>query len=229
MTAQAVDENAADRIAQDMLDVCVHGGVLPPPPDDLWDLFARTHASIRENFRIPATSLSPVAARVLFGVAACTQPARLAGLGTYVGNLFAYLAGPGFGPYRCYDGDLAIGIEIDEGAAAAARQNFEAAGFTPGATFETRDARNPIPAIKPWQLLLVDADDPHRRKAVYHDLLVAWQACLAPRGVVLAHDTRYPAFAEQVAPYLDLVRGPGFEISVPLPVDEYGLELSVVR
>jgi hypothetical protein len=51
---------------------------------------------------------------------------------------------------------------------------------------------------------------------------------LAAGAIVVAHDTGYPKFAADLAGYLGRVRGGEF-VSVALPVDEYGLELSVLR
>lgn len=218
----------ADRVAATVLARLHAGGALPEPPAGVWEDFHRARARIHDAFEVPASSLTPLAARVLYGIAATARPGALLGIGTYAGNLFGFLAAAGFGPTRRYEGACAVGLDVDAEATALAERNFRRAGYAGTARFEARDGRTP-PAPPPggWSLVLLDADDPVRRKAVYEEMLRAVEPHLADGALILAHDTAYPKFASDLAPYLARVRSGVHRGSVALPVDEYGFELTV--
>ncbi|MDQ1007707.1 putative O-methyltransferase YrrM [Streptomyces sp. V4I23] len=218
----------ADRVAGTVLGRLYEGGALPEPPADVWEDFHRARARIQDSFQVPFSSLTPLAARVLYGIAATARPRALLGVGTYAGNLFGFLTAAGFGATCGYEGECAVGLDVDAGATALATRNFRRAGYAGTVRFETRDGRTP-PAPPPggWSLVLLDADDPVRRKGIYDEVLRSVEPHLADGALVLAHDTAYPKFTADLAPYLARVRSDVYRGSVALPVDEYGIELSV--
>jgi predicted O-methyltransferase YrrM len=76
-------------------------------------------------------------------------------------------------------------------------------------------------------LLLLDADDPVRRKRVYLSLLDALYPHLSPGALVVAHDICVPLFAEELDEYRRAMRQDGrFSASLSLPIDACGLEVS---
>lgn len=220
----------ADLVAGTVLTRLHEGGAIPRPPAGVQGGFHRARAAIRQGFEVPCSSLTPLAARVLYGLAATVRPRSLLGIGTFAGNLFGFLTAAGFGPTAVYAGECAVGLDVDAWATRTATRNFRRAGYCDRVRFETRDGRTPPePPPGGWSLVLLDADDPVRRKGVYCELLDAVEPHLADGALVLAHDTTYPKFAAELAPYLARVRSSAYRGSVSLPVDEYGLELSVYR
>ena len=109
-------------------------------------------------------------------------------------------------------------------------RNLLAAGFR-GASVHTADAFDAerlAGGRGPFDAVLIDIDEPVRRKAGYLQLLRLWLPHLAPGALVLAHDVLHPRFAGELKDYLDFVSGPGFAASTTLPVDECGVALSVL-
>jgi predicted O-methyltransferase YrrM len=163
-------------------------------------------------------------ARLLYGIAHVARPARILVVGSYFGNTLVWLAGPGFGPEPAYRGERALGVDVDATAVAGARANFARLGTGPGVRVDVLDGHL---AAGPFDLVLLDADDPVRRKGVYVSLLDALYPHLTPGALVLAHDICVPAFAGQLAGYRAAVRRPDrFAGSLSLEIDPCGLELS---
>lgn len=220
----------ADQVALTVLDHCHARGLIRQPPPGLMAGFHAARATIRDTFRVPRTALTPLMARVLYGIAATDRPARVLGIGTYAGSLFGYLTAAGFGPSRSYRGGQAVGLDTDADSVGLARANATAAGYDDTLTFLVRDGRtaSQLPGA-PWNLLFLDADDATERKRIYCHLLDGLRESLAPGALVLAHDVCYPTFRDQVEPYLAAVRVPAhFAVTLTLPVDEFGLEVSQV-
>jgi predicted O-methyltransferase YrrM len=166
-------------------------------------------------------------ARLLYGVAYLARPARVLVVGGYYGNTLVWLAGPGFGPEPAYRGEHALSVDLDATAVAGARANFARLGADPRVEIEVLDGHRVDPAAGPFDLLLLDADDPVQRKGVYLTLLEALYPLVAAGGLVLAHDICVPAFATELAAYRRAVRAPGrFAGSISLEIDPCGLELS---
>ncbi|MEV7021965.1 class I SAM-dependent methyltransferase [Kitasatospora sp. NPDC093558] len=217
-----------DRLAQRMLDHCHREGVLPAASDDLWDGYHLLRSRLYETFRVPDTHLTPLAARILYAVAALHRPRRIAVLGCYAGNLLGWVAGPGFGPAAGYEGVTAVGLDVDAEAVGLAEENLRRAGYHSGARAVCADAydASALAAEGPWDLLLLDVDEPGARKAGYHRVLERWAPYLAPGAVVIAHDVKHPAFARDLGRWADDVRANGAVATTALPVDECGLEVS---
>ncbi|OKJ72760.1 O-methyltransferase [Streptomyces sp. CB02460] len=217
-----------DALASKMLDHCREQGVLPSAPQGLWSGYHQLRSRLYDTFTVPDTHLTPLAARLLYGIAAVHQPRRLAALGCYAGNLLGWLAGPGFGPQACYPGTRALGLDVDGAAAALAERNLRAACYGPGAGAVRADAyaADDFTAEGPWDLVLIDVDEPGARKAGYHRVLERWAPHLAPGAVVVAHDVQHPAFADDLAGYARYARRQGAVATTTLPVDVCGLEVS---
>lgn len=223
----ALSVRQTDALAERVLGHCVRQGVVGRVPDgDDWDRFHAFRTRLYQTFEVPDTTLTPLAARVLYGLALAHRPRRLAVLGCYAGNLYAWVSGPGFGPLADYAGELALGLDVDAAAVDLARQNVRRAGFR-RAEPTLGDAFDPAAAARgPWDLLLVDVDVPGARKSGYHRVVQTWAPHLAPGALVLAHDVCHPRFAWDLRGYRDFVLANGARTSTTLPVDECGLEVS---
>jgi len=218
-----------DLLATKMLQHCGRAGVVSPAPTVSWPEFHRLRARLYETFDVPDTTLTPLAARVLYGLAMLRRPMNVAVLGCYVGNLMAWVTAPGFGPDGGYEGRRAIGVDVDGAAVATAQGNFHRAGYSSGLRVRHGDAfdADSFAADGPWDLLLVDIDVPGARKSGYARLVQRWAPYLAPGALVVAHDVAHPVFAWDLRLFGDFMRGNGARLSVTLPVDECGLEVSV--
>lgn len=217
----------ADQLVERVLSRAVSAGLLPARPLPDWTAFRAFRERVRRTFEVPDTSITPIMARLLYGVAYLAQPARVLVAGGYYGNTLVWLAGPGFGPEAMYHGELALSVDIDATAVAGARANFVRLGTDARVRLEVCDGHRTDPSAGPFDLVLLDADDPISRKAVYLSLLDALYPLIAPGGLVLAHDIRVPLFATQLAAYQQVVRAPErFAGSLSLEIDPCGLELS---
>ncbi|MFH8588709.1 O-methyltransferase [Streptomyces celluloflavus] len=175
------------------------------------------------------TALTPLMARVLHACGAAVRPEGVAVLGSYAGNLMMWLTAAGFGPFRQYAGQLAVGVDVDEEAVLLARANFSMAGYQ-NMQFRTNDAFSTAGSLMVGAVdaLLIDIDDPVERKGGYLSLLQTWLPYLSPGALVIAHDVVHPRFAESLKGYLDFVSGPPFVASTTLPVDECGVAVSAL-
>lgn len=196
------------------------------PPD--WERYARLRASVHARFDVPATTITPLMARVLYGVGCWAHPARVLGIGTYVGNAFAWLAAAGFGPERVYDGDVALAVDPDAEAIAQSRTNMDQrAGWSvEHAVVDGHLAPSMLGGN--WDALWLDADDPVERKGILVPLLERAYPFLAPRALVLAHDVVVDRFRDHMCAYREHVADPvRFAASATFPIDPCGLEISV--
>jgi predicted O-methyltransferase YrrM len=108
--------------------------------------------------------------------------------------------------------------ELSAAKAAAARENFTAAGLSDVVTLLHGDARETLAAVDgPVGFVLLDG-----WKDLYLPVLRLLEPRLAPGALVIADDATFPA----VKPYLDYVRAPGsgYE-STAFPVED-GMEIS---
>jgi predicted O-methyltransferase YrrM len=201
-----------------------HSAVIAVILADYHQLRERLYAT----FNVPATTLTPIAARVLFGLAALYRPRRVAVCGCYAGNLMAWVAGPGFGPFSRYHGYRAVGIDVDPEAITLASTNFAQAGFCAATTTAVGDAFDTGQYAEggPWDLLLVDIDVPGARKSGYARLVEAWLPLLSADALVIAHDIAHPVFSWDLRTYPDFVLAHGAVDSATLPIDACGLEVT---
>lgn len=218
----------ANELASRILAKLVEAGVLRGEAPD-WDRYLRFRERVRERFDVPETTITPLMARVLYGVAALARPRRILGIGTYAGNALVWLAGPGFGPDPSYRGELAVGVDTDEDATRLARENFDRLGAGSQVRLLALDGHRAAEEVEgPWDLLLLDADDPVTRKGIYLSLLDALYPHVADGGLVLAHDIHVPLFREDMSRYRAAVSDERrFRLTAPLEIDECGLEVSV--
>lgn len=216
-----------DALASKVLAHCHTAGVTDQVPESgTWLRFHEFRALLYETFEVPDTTLTPLSARVLYGLAAVRRPRRVAVLGCYAGNLFAWVSGPGFGPGHEYDGETALGIDVSAHAVALAEANVARAGFT-GAILATGDAFDTrLAAGAPWDLVLIDIDVPGSRKSGYPRLAEAWMPYLAPGALIIAHDVCHPVFAWDLGRYHEFMLASGAQASTTLPVDACGLEVT---
>jgi predicted O-methyltransferase YrrM len=215
----------ADELANRVLRRAVEAGLLPDRPLPDWERFRGFRTLVRDTFVVPDSSITPLMARVLYGVAHLARPQRILGVGTYCGNALVWLTGPGFGPHAVYLGSRAVGVDIDPAATRAARANFVRIGADARVTLRCLDGHEA--GDDSFDLLLLDADDPVRRKSVYLSLLAALYPWLEPGGLVLAHDICVPSFVSPLADYRRAVHETHrFCASLALEIDACGLEVS---
>jgi len=217
----------ADELATRTLRRAVERGLLPDRPLPDWERYRSFRAEVRASFHVPETSITPLMARVLYGIAWLARPRRILGIGTYCGNALVWLAAPGFGRGAAYRGTRAVGLDVDEEATGIAAANFARVAMGDRVELRCLDGHLAGSLGDAFDLVLLDADDPLRRKAVYLSLLEAVHPHVRAGGLVLAHDIRVPAFAGQLAAYQRLVRTDSrFAGSLSLEVDPCGLELT---
>lgn len=185
-------------------------------------------ARVAAGFSLPQTSVTTAAARLLFGLAETVRPRHVLVLGSYFGNSLIWLAGP----HLCGCAsrlERALGCDIDAEAVEGARANLRSFD-EPRIEFRSEDARDVLAGLRDRvDLLLIDVDDPVSRKRLYRDLAIAALPRLAPGALVLAHDRFEARFAQDFDAYLKIVRDPRhFSLSVGIPIDDAGFELSRV-
>lgn len=219
----------ADALAGRFLEHCRGAGVLDAgAPEVSWAEFHAFRAKLAASFEVPTTTLTPLAARVLYGLAAARRPATVATLGCFAGNLMAWVSGPGFGPGPRYPGRRSLGLDVAAEPVALAEGNLRRAGFAPGAGAVVGDAFEAAEhsAGDRWDLLLIDIDVPGSRKSGYARLLERWLPHLAPGALVIAHDVCHPVFAWDLRDYAAFAKDRGAIATTTLPVDDCGFEVS---
>ncbi|MBT0773438.1 class I SAM-dependent methyltransferase [Kineosporia sp. J2-2] len=220
-----------DALAGRVLDRCREAGVVDAgAPEVDWERFHALRERLYRTFQVPTTTLTPLSARVLYGVSAMHLPRSVVVLGCYAGNLMAWVTAPVLGPGHdpAVVGRAAVGLDVDGAAVETARANFAAAGFGPGVRTVVGDAFDVAThaAGTAWDLLLIDVDVPGARKSGYARLLERWLEHRGPGAVVIAHDVCHPVFRHDLGGYQAFAREQGASASLTLPVDECGLEVS---
>ena len=223
-------EPEADEIAivGQALTALVEACILPTGDYDLAKMQAHRD-SVRENFDIPWTAITPRAHRLLYAINATRRPEVMVAIGIFCGNTFIANAGAAVGPGACYEAKRLVGIEIRPVEAARARRNVasidpcgraEIIAAAGGEWLRTCDSK--------IDLLYLDADGPAGRgKSIYLDLLEDALPSLQPGSVVVAHNSVNSA--DELADYLRFVRDPShFAESVNVIVDDQGLEVSLL-
>lgn len=227
--AVRMSTSTADEVITTLVQRLAAAGLLPAGSTFATEAFHELRSRVRARFQVPETSITPVMARLLFAIGDVTVARRILVTGSYCGNTLVWLAGrallDGAPP-----GWLAVGSDVDDEACGIARSNFDRLNGACPIRIDHRDAFDVLDTEGQWDLLLLDADCPSTRKGIYLPLLSAARPRLAPRAVVLAHDTALPVFADQLAGYLAAVADRRtFAGSAHLAVDDCGLELSVLR
>ncbi len=218
----------ADALADRVLAAAVEADLLPAGEPVDWDRYARLRELIHARFHVPATTITPLMARVLYGVGCLLRPARLLGIGTYVGHAFAWLSAPGFGPERLYNGNVALAVDVDADAITMSQANLDpSAGWS--VEHAVVDGREAPPMFGGgWDALWLDADDPDERKGILAPLLDVAYPFLAPGSVVLTHDIAVDRFGDQMRRYRERISDPArFAATGGFVVDPCGVEISV--
>ena len=215
----------ADALADRIVLRCAEEGLVRSGVTVDWGVYHDLRTRVRETFRVPETTITPLMARVLYGISHAAGARRILGIGTYAGNALVWLALPALAagaPQR-----RIVGVDVDDSATELARENFERLGLGP-VECVTMDGHDAAEALgDTWDLVLLDADDPEGRKTIYLSLLDAVYPHVRPDGLVLAHDICVPLFHDQMAEYQERVRDEErFAASLPLEIDDCGLEVS---
>jgi predicted O-methyltransferase YrrM len=219
-----------DRMAGDLLDLLTTRGVLPAAPTGETAFpaaaFHAFRARVHAAFEVPYTSVTPMLARFLFGVALRRRPRNVWGLGTFAGNAVVWLSAhhvtgrtPG----------TTTAVDVAPEATALADANFARLGASSVHT-RTADALACVPETADVDLLFIDVDDPVTRKAGYADCLRHYADHLAPGALVIAHDACEETFAADLRDYrAALGADPRIAGTVTIPLDPYGVEVSWTR
>lgn len=208
-----------DRIVQGALTALRSRGALPGKDPVDWTGFHAAADRIADSFTVRASSITTRMARLLYGITATINPRSLLCLGSAWGNALAWMAA------AAPDAHV-VGVDIDAESTAVAVGNFRKAGLR--ADFLIADGRD-LDSLRghTFDLVLLDADDPHTGKGILTELLPSVATMLANSAHVLAHDSCYPKFAQDFAAYRSALPGIlGARVTVNMPIDRYGLEVS---
>ena len=216
-----------EQLVDGALAALVAAGILAHHHYDV-DKFAAHRAAVRERFDIPWTAITPRLQRLMYAINAIAQPQEMVAVGIFCGNTFISNAGAAIGPGACYRARRLVGIEIRPEEAARARHNVAALD---GDHLAEVIAADGVQWLREFEgtidLLYLDADGRNGQgKAIYLELLQEALRALRPGSLVLAHNSVNSA--EQLADYLDYVRGPAdFRQSMNVILDDQGLEVSL--
>lgn len=201
-----------------------------PAPAVAPDSFEQLDAIVRAGFHVPHTTMTPLARRVLFGIATAVQPATAVVLGSFVGYATVWLFGPALLPEPLFRPRRLIACDVFPPAIEQARQNFSVFGAESLIEWCIVDAASLLNNYSGTiDLLYIDVDSEHAGKTAYADLLERAVPYLAPGALVLAHDVTHPYYREDVQPYLDAVRDRQvFRKTATLGIDPCGLEVTLV-
>lgn len=218
-----------DALALKILENLTNRNLLPDNSKSFnWKQFHTLRSKAKKKFVVPETSITPLMARVLFGITAYCCPMRILAIGTYVGNSLLFLLGP-YLLANSHKLKYAYGIDINQKATRIAKSNFKALGVSfkkikilteDGLTFPNR-------LHKEFDLVYIDVDDQILRKKIYIQILKNVYPFMKKGGIVLAHDICVPKFKEDLTSYLNHVRDKRlFRDTQSLEIDYCGLEIS---
>lgn len=233
LTAPAVEpENPAqqDELATTVLDRLDAAGFFPHRPPSFPDPdFADLDSRVQAAFSVPHTTMTPLARRLLYGIAVARRPALSVVLGTFVGYAAVWLFGPALPPRPRFAGRM-LGCDVFDAAIAQARANFTALCPEHPVQLVVEDAYHLLDQLdEPIDLLYLDVDSEQRGKSDYLGLLRGAEGRLAEGALVLAHDVTHPYYLADVAPYQEAVRDKSrFRRTATLGIDPCGLEVTLV-
>ena len=206
----------------------VKAGILPHDHYDKDKMFAH-RASVRENFDIPWTAITPRMQRLLYAINAIAQPRVMVAVGVFCGNTFISNAGAAIGAGSCYEADLLVGLEINPDEADRAGRNVSKIDNKGLAKIIAVDGVTWLQGFDDTiDLLYLDTDGQGGKgKSIYLDLVQAVMHVLLPWSLVLAHNSVNSAQA--LADYLKYVRDQAnFRESINVIIDDQGLEVSIL-
>jgi len=215
-------------VVADALDRLVSLGVLQHSSYDL-KKFLALRKSVRANFEIPWTGITPRMQRLLYAINAIRQPKIMVAVGIFCANTFVSNAGAAVGPGACYEAERLVGIEIKPEEAARARQNMDSIDPERETEIVAEDGVSWLQRFnEPIDILYLDADGAKGEgKSVYLDLLRATEGVMKPGSLVLAHNSINAA--ADLSTYLKYVRDSGrFRESVNVFTDTEGLEITLL-
>jgi predicted O-methyltransferase YrrM len=231
LTAPAAEPDNAeelDVLAEKVLLKLCDGGFLSAPVF-LPHRFRELDDFVRQTFDVPHTTMTALARRILFGVAATAKPSTTVVLGSFVGYAAVWLFGPALLPEPLFQATSLVACDVFPPAIAQATENFSAFGSTL-LDLRVQAAEQLLAEFsQPIDLLYIDVDSAETGKCGYADLLRAALPLLAPGALVLAHDVTHPFYLEDVASYQSLVRDRRqFRRTATLEIDPCGLEVTLV-
>jgi predicted O-methyltransferase YrrM len=204
-------------VVDDALAALVAAGMLPH--DSYYrERFAAHRAAVR---------ITPRQERLIWALAAITQPARMVAAGVFCGFTFICNAGAAVGAGATYQAEDLVGVEIKAEEAERAERNVRLIDPTGVAHVIAEDAVEVVAGYPGTiDLLYLDANgDRGRGKGIYLEILEAGYDRLAPGALVLAHNSVNAA--EKLADYLQFVRDPAhMAASLNVILDPEGLEVS---
>lgn len=227
---QSLGKQGQDQLAQKIVERLAAAGFFPEQTGGFpSERFHALRQQVRACFDVPETSITPIMARVLFGLAVSRRPRSIVGLGTYAGNSLVWLAGGALGPDAFFPADEIVGCDTDAAATELAARNFGGLPGGEGVQLLCIDGLKWLEqSADPIDLLYIDIDSQDGRKQGYLAMLQAALPRLRPGSLILAHDVAEPKFAADLAPYLAFVKESGtFQRSATLNIDACGLEVTL--
>jgi len=193
--------------------------------------FLSLRKQVRKNFFVPVTYITPIMERLLFALSSLKKPRNMLLIGVSYGNTLIWNIGSFCGKGLGYLPDRITAIDINDKAISIASNNFKRINYPTRIRFVAEDALKICKSIEEGiDYLYLDADDKENGKGLYFKILQILYDKLSLDAWILAHDATYKhgGFQEQLSQYFKYVRNPKyFKGSYTLPVDKFGLELSI--
>jgi predicted O-methyltransferase YrrM len=219
-----LEPDQMDSVATKLLRACQENKFIPDGEID-WQRFHSFRTDVRDGYYVPATAITTMASRFLFGIGSLKRPRTVVGIGTYYGNALSWLAAPGFSRQRSYDGIRAIGIDTDESAVLGFRDNANRAGLA--VEVICADGIRWLEEFPdPIDVLYLDLDTPMRGKADYFTCVNVASKLLQPGAVVVAHDFYEEKFENDMINFRDGLAAHGAQI-MGVRTDVYGFALAL--
>lgn len=217
-----------DLLALKILDHLLKSGLINSKGSDFnWNSFYELRTRAKPLFYLPETSITPLMARVLFGLATFVKPSKILGIGTYMGSALLWIIGPYF-----YDQsrklDYVYAVDIDPKATKIAKSNFLKLNSNIKLQFTTDDGMKIAEKLgKSFNLVYIDVEDEQLGKSIYLPILRKIYPYILQNGLILAHDIAVPKFKEQLNGYLLEVRNKNlYKKTESLYIDYCGLEVT---
>lgn len=192
-----------------------------------WDTFIALSDHIHSEFTVPATSITPIMRRFLFGIANCAQPEIIAGIGTYHGYAISWLLGCQHPKSQFKSAYL---FDPDTSAMEMCKTNIQTMGFNDEMIqYIPKQVQESIGCInKPIDILYIDLDNPINGKHEYTDVLQLILPLLRPGALILAHDALVTKFKKDFERYHTFLESSN-QISChrTLKIDEYGISIAM--
>ena len=191
--------------------------------------FSAFRNEIYNNFDVPYTAISPVMERLLYMCSSVKRPKNMLAIGIFCGNTLAWNVGPAIAKQAIYKPDNIIAIDIDAKAIELAEENFSKITDSNDIQLIAEDALLTLDKLDiNFDYVYLDADNEEFGKGLYLKLLQKFYNKLNKGAWILAHDSTFYHFKDQLKEYLSFVRDKtNFSESISFDVDRYGLELTI--